>query len=220
MRIDGGSTRGLACVILFIVGCTSSNEQLIAQLGEPDPKTRIAAARALGAQQDDMARIVPALAGATQDADVEVRETSLTALGRIGPAAKSSLPSLEQSLDDPELSVRVAAALASQKIDPGNATFVPVILDALRAGHGPVFLEVERMGPKAAWAVPTLVKLLADERASIRALAARTLGEIGVAEGGVKSALERGLRDNSFAVRKAAQRSLQQIPSQPSAVAH
>ncbi len=200
----------VVCSVLFVVGCGNSTERLIAQLGDADLEIRRAAAHALAEQSDEGERVVAALSTASRDPDIEVKEVVITSLGSMGSRATTSLPALEQSLLDSELSVRVAAALAIEKIDPRSKSYVPVFTESLRAGHGPVFLEVGRMGTDAEWAVPTLVALLSDRRASIRALAADTLGKIGVADGNVKAALERSLRDDSPGVRKAAQRALEQ----------
>ena len=74
-----------------------------------------------------------------------------------------------------------------------------------------MFVEVGRMGTDAKWRIPTLVKLLADQRPTIRALAAQTLGQIGIADENVRTALEQHLRNDQPVVRKAAERSLQQL---------
>jgi HEAT repeat protein len=81
-----------------------------------------------------------------------------------------------------------------------------------------VFLAVEQAGSAAGWAVPTLVALLADSRASIRALAAQTIGKVGSDDQAALAALRRGLRDNSPAVRKACQRALEALDKTNSAV--
>ena len=100
--------------------------------------------------------MVASLAEALEDSDLEVRELAAESLGQIGSEAKSGLPALEQALNDPQPSVRHTAALAIQKIDPQATSYQPVLIEALRAGDGPVFLEVGRMGADAKWAVPTL----------------------------------------------------------------
>ncbi|MEX2092267.1 MAG: HEAT repeat domain-containing protein [Pirellulales bacterium] len=196
---------------LFAIGCDSASDRLIAQLQDGDPKTRRAAARALGERSDGAEPVVAALGSACHDPDAGVRECAAVALGSLKAASVASLPVLDTLLDDPESSVRIAAALAIQKIDPRHESYVAVLTDALKAGHGPVFLEVGQMGAGAEWAVPMLVTKLSDPRASIRALAARTLGKIGVADSKTKSALKRSLRDDRPAVRKAAQHALEQI---------
>lgn len=144
------------------------------------------------------------------DPDPDVRRAAIRTIEASSDVA-AQLPALVHALDDGDASVRVTAALAVQKIDPRSTTYVPVLTESLRAGHGPVFLEVGRMGAAAEWAVPTLVANLSDGRPSIRALAAQTLGEIGVADNKTKSALERSLRDDRPTVRKAAQHALEQI---------
>jgi len=101
--------------------------------------------------------------------------------------------------------------VAIEHIDPANQNIRPGLIEALEAGHAAMFLEVGRMGQEAAWAVPTLVKQLSHPQPQIRALAARALGEIGVADGDVEAMLERRLRDDAPAVRKAVRRALEQI---------
>jgi hypothetical protein len=197
----------------LLLSCSgNSTSKLIARLGDGDPKVRRAAARTLGDEHEKASDVVvTALTAARKDGDLDVRELAIAALGHLGTAAKLSAPALEQALADPELSVRLCAALALQKIEPVSQSYVPVILEALNAGHGTVFLEVGRMGTDAKWAVPTLIKLLSHQQAGIRALAARTLGQIGVAASDAESPLKQSLRDGDPAVRRAAKKALQQI---------
>jgi HEAT repeat protein len=201
------------CALLaaFVCGCWGTTNKLAVDLANNDPKVRRAAAQALGdAPQQATGLVIAALASASKDPDREVRELAVAALGRVGPAAKSSESSLEAALGDEEKSVRICAALALEKVDPGNERYEPVVLEALNAGDGPVFLDVGRMGADAKWAVPTLTKLLSDPRAGIRALAARTLGEIGAASE-AESRLKQSLNDSDPAVRTAAKKALEQI---------
>jgi HEAT repeat protein len=159
------------------------------------------------------------LSGALADSDLDVRELAAQSLGEIGAQAKSGLPALERALDDPELSVQHTAALAIHRIDPQAESYQPVLSAALRAGDGPVFLEVGRMGTEAKWAVPTLTALLSDPRPQIRALAAHTLGEIGPVASDASAALQRTVRDPEASVRKTAQNALRQIGAAASATA-
>ena len=212
------SSRALQLMLVwsgcFALGCGNSTDALVAQLGDGDPAVRRFAARALGEEHGSSAEAVAALGRAIEDPDIEVREFAGASLGQLGPAAAASMPALESALNDPELPVRLAAARAIQKIDPASRSHEPVLIASLRAGHGPVFLEVGRMRADAEWAVPTLVKLLSHRKATIRALAARTLGEIGVADGKVESALQRSQRDDHPTVRTAAQQALDHMRSQ------
>jgi HEAT repeat protein len=136
---------------------------------------------------------------------------AITALGRLGSAAKSSEAAVVEALSDEEPPVRISAALSLEKIDPTSEQYKPVILKSLSAGDGPVFLEVGRMGGDAKWAVPTLTKLLLNPGAGIRALAARTLGQIGVRTNEAEVGLTRSLRDSDPAVRNAAQQALEKM---------
>jgi HEAT repeat protein len=202
-------------MFLPVIGCGGNSvEKLIVQLGDVDPAVRRTAATSLGKQPGKASdAMIAALATASQDADLEVRELATASLGQLGPAAKLSEPALEKALADRELSVRLSAAFALQKIDPENRSYVPVILEALNAGHGTVFLDVGQLGGEAKWAVPTLFKLLSHQQTGIRALAARTLGQIGAAAGDAEAPLKQSLRDSDPAVRKAAKNALERIQS-------
>lgn len=148
---------------------------------------------------------------ALRDADPQVRRTAVRALVASNDDPKTALPALLFVLEDQDESVRVTAALEVQKLDPKNARSQAILTEALRDGQGPVFLEIGQTGENANWAVPTLVSLLADRRAPIRALAAQALGEIGVTDDRVASALRRGLRDESPAVRTACEKALETL---------
>jgi HEAT repeat protein len=218
MRISRWNPLAIVGMLLLTLGCGGkSTTKLIAELSDSDPKIRRAAARELSDLQGDPNDAIAALALATTDADLEVREIAVAGLAHFGVAAISSEAALEKALGDPEVSVRLGAAKALQKIDPESTSYVPVILDALNAGNGAIFLDVGQMGASAKWAVPTLVKLLSHPQAGIRALAARTLGKIGVATTQGESGLSRSLRDTDPSVRKAAQRALAQIQPQTAA---
>jgi HEAT repeat protein len=201
-------------VCLFAVGCGNSTDQLIAQLGDRDPAVRRTAARTLKVHAGDADRVIPALTTAVKDEDPEVRKLAISAIGERGAAAQPAVPKLERALGDPEVAVRESAALAIYRIDPGRESYEPVILESLSAGHGTMFLSVGRMGVSASWAVPTLVKLIAHRQPSVRALAARTLGEIGVGSSEVKAALARASQDSEPLVRSAADKALQQVTAQ------
>lgn len=149
--------------------------------------------------------------------DPQVRRSAVRALADHRDDAAVIVPVLERALADTDTSVRLSAALALQRIEPDNESFPPVIIESLEAGHAAMFLEVGHMGHAAEWAVPTLVKLLSHPQRQFRALAAQTLGQIGVLNGSVESALQGRLRDDAPAVRKAAQRALAQLRSPPAA---
>jgi HEAT repeat protein len=216
MPTSGAKVR-FSAVLCVLLGCgTSATDRWMAQLNDANPETRRAAARALADDRGSSRMLVEALAAATGNSDVEVREIAVEALGQRGDAAKPALPLLERALSDSEVSVRLKAALAIRHIKPESHSYERVLLDSLRAGHGTVFLEVGRMGPDASWATPALVAALADRRPTIRALAATTLGEIEASGDEVEAALQRAERDPKPAVRQAAQQALVEIETRPS----
>jgi HEAT repeat protein len=146
-----------------------------------------------------------------QDPDPSVRRQTIRSLAESPVLPADAISMLAAALEDREPSVRVAAALAIQHIDPQNRAFVPVLEAALREGQGPIFLVIGREGANASWAIPTLVSLLSDRRAPIRALAAQTLGEIGVASDRVETSLRHGLQDEKPAVQKACRQALDRL---------
>jgi HEAT repeat protein len=150
-----------------------------------------------------------------ENPDPTMRRSAIRALVDERGDVAVLVPALERVLGDTDTSVRLSAAVALQKIDPANQSFRPLLIESLEAGHAPLFLEVGRMGPDAEWAVPTLVTLLTHPQPQIRALSARALGEIGVAGRIVETALKQRLRDDSAAVRRAAERALEQIQALP-----
>jgi hypothetical protein len=105
----------------------------------------------------------------------------------------------------------VRAAIAICKIAPDDASFVPVLVNAMRGGDGRLLQEVGAMGERAAWAVPTIVELLSHESAPMRALAAQTLGRIGSPGGNVLAALERASGDPNVAVQREAKFALRRL---------
>lgn len=207
------------CLLLAsLAGCGGpAVDEWVTQLDDPDPQRRRAAAGQLAAMQGTSEPVIEALAIASTNSDADVREIAVAALGRKGVESGAVYPALEQALADAEVAVRLKAALAIQQIDPTNLEYREVLLESLRSGHGTVFLDIGRMGADAEWAVPTLVSSLSDQRPAIRALAAKTLGEIHAGDAVVIAALQQALRDQTPAVRDAARRSLASISSHDTA---
>jgi len=166
---------------------------------------------AVGCREDSTNALIEQLG----DSDPRVRRAAIDALADEPGDVAVTVPALARVLADTDTSVRLSAAVALQKIDAGNPSFPPVLIESLEAGHAPMFLEVGRMGRDAEWAVPTLLKLLSHPQPQIRGLAARALGEIGIADTSVTAALERRQRDEAPAVRRAAERALELIATPP-----
>jgi HEAT repeat protein len=213
MSISRRSRLLLGLICLCTSGCGGgSAARLIADLHDDDVQVRRKAARALADSQfADDERVVPALTAATRDADLLVQEAAITSLGQFGALAQSALPELEQAIGSTEPSIRLATALAMSKIDPTTTAFQQVLIESLRSGHAPLFLEVGQLGKNAQWAIPTLVDLLADQQTHVRALSARALGEIGISNDKVDTALKRRLQDREPSVRRAAEAAIEQL---------
>jgi HEAT repeat protein len=201
-----------AALLVWTLGCgRDPAASLIAQLKSPNVETRRSAARELGKVTPLDERAIAALAASVADDDVEVRRLSIAALRRAGPAAAAIVSNLERALEDPEPHVRLSAALAIKDIDPTNRRYQQALVQAMREANGPAMLEVGRMGQAAAWAVPTLQRLLSHDSPKVRSLAARTLGQIGPVAERAERALELSLRDSNVAVQDAARNALDKI---------
>jgi HEAT repeat protein len=81
----------------------------------------------------------------------------------------------------------------------------------IRRLHSPDLVKLGAMGPEARGAVPALLRLLHDESAPNRKLAAWTLGCIGPGAAEAVPALLVALRDSHEGVRKVARKALDQI---------
>jgi len=206
----------LACfgICLLAPGCGDNHtDELIAKLQDTDPDIRRLAVSELADSEGD--QVVVALATVADDSNTDVRRLAINALGQRGTQAAAQLPSILPALEDSQLSVRLASALAIQSIDPNSEAFVPVLVEALRAGEGGIFLKVAEMGPNAEWAVQTLIQLLSHPEVKIRRLTAITLGQLGPTARDATSAIKRAQNDPEEVVRNAAQQALQQINSTP-----
>ena len=130
---------------------------------------------------------IPSLAELLKSKDVLkskdgfIRHRVITALVRIGPAAKTAIPTLMELIqnEDSEDSVRyVYITEGFGKIGP---VAVPALTELCKNKNEEVRDEaveaLGKIGPAAKTAVPTLMKLLADE--SVRRGAASALGNIG-----------------------------------------
>ena len=197
--------------LLFVGLCIASGgcgrdpvDDLVAKLRDPNVEVRRAAAHALVVQPVNDERVIAELTKTVSDKDSEVRYESIEALGKLGPAAKSSLPLVRLRLEDGEKNVRLRAAFSIQKIDAADRSFVPVLTGAMREGDGRTLLEIGALGPNAAWAAPTLIELLSHASPKVRTLAARALGGVGPTSNEARVALGAAQRDSNAGVRKAA----------------
>jgi len=106
------------------------------------------------------------------------------------------------------------AAITALSYDPYNhptKSHIPTLVEAMRLGEGGVILKVGMMGPRAKWAVPTLVALLSHQRPITRAVAATALGEIGSGATQAETVLQRATKDDNERVRQAAEEALRAV---------
>jgi HEAT repeat protein len=97
--------------------------QWIADLKEPAPQTRNAAAYEISGMGPAAAPAVPALIVALDDPEATVRFPATVALGEIGPAAKAAVPKLKQMMEE-EINDEIAAGAkrALRRIQPQAVT--------------------------------------------------------------------------------------------------
>jgi HEAT repeat protein len=97
--------------------------QWIADLKEPAPQTRNAAAYEISGLGPAAAAAVPALIVALDDPEPAVRFPVTVALGEIGPAAKPAVPKLKKMMEE-EINDEIAAAAkrALRRIQPEAIT--------------------------------------------------------------------------------------------------
>jgi HEAT repeat protein len=163
----------------------------VGALKSPDHQTRADAAFALGVLGGDGRGEVPALGEALKDEDPIVRINAALSLYKLGPMARAALPALIRALADQVDLVRMDAALALSRLGPDARDAVPALIEALqrpenrgyvltfpRSIREQMVATLGRIGPDAHEAVPVLTAALADEKVSMRDLAADALRKI------------------------------------------
>jgi HEAT repeat protein len=105
----------------------NDTDGLLAGLKDADSAKRNQAAAALGRTRPD-ARIVQALIDVLKDQAVEVRQSAMLALARMGPAARSAVAALTEAVRDEHVCLWAVSALA--RIGPAARAAVPVLLEA------------------------------------------------------------------------------------------
>ena len=203
----------LAGLLCALAGCGRNHVAGLAEaLEHADVKQRRAAARELAELGTEAAEAMPALSKAINDEDREVRRLAIHAIGQIGPQADSYLAALVDALEDDELPVRLAAAFAINRIAPEEESHREVLIGTMRMGEGGTIVAVGQTGQRGAWAVPTLIELLRDERPGIRRITANALEQIGPAAADASEALQRvAQQDPDDRVRLAAEAALKRI---------
>jgi HEAT repeat protein len=138
---------------------------------------------------------VPALLAAARAADPKVRARALDALGDMGLAAAAATTDLVQGLGDAEEDPRRRAAEALGTAGqaegapraPWSGDLVAALgrrLDVDTSGEvrRNAALSLARLGPRAAGAVPALVRAMMDENHYVRGFSVYALSRIGTTE--------------------------------------
>jgi 5S rRNA maturation endonuclease (ribonuclease M5) len=149
----------------------------------PFDDERLYSIQQLGAIRATEKSAISALIKAAEANKSAIRQASLEALGRIGPAAaEAAVPALAAGLKDPDLNVRHEAALAVVRIGPAAAGAVPALAAALKDPKESVrrtaAVALAEIGPAAAGAVPDLVAALKDPDEIVRQRVADALGRV------------------------------------------
>lgn len=185
---------------------------LAALLADSDPKVATEAATSLRAIGPGAAPATPALITALASQDGPLRRSAALALGAIGPKASAAIPALIERLRDTPAHVREAL----DAIDPaGNLPGDELIAelerrpDRLRLYAS--FVRERNMFSGGDSEVPTLVRLLEDERAKVRIYAVWSLGSLESCNPEVFAGVNKLFKDPEEAVRLAALQAFEEL---------
>jgi HEAT repeat protein len=150
---------------------------LVASLGDPDPRVREAVAQAIGQMGPDS---LPTLAEMLAPSDTYVRRHAVWALGRLGPLARPLLPNLCESLKDPDPRTATGAAQTLGHMGAEAADAIPALAEAMR-GTNIVLCRLaakalSQIGPPA---LATLIAHLQHSDPFVRGEAAMAIGWMG-----------------------------------------
>lgn len=149
-----------------------------ALIGEKNVQTSVNACDALAAIGPGADMAVEQLANAAKSQQLALRWHAISALGDIGPTAKSAAPVLISSLGDADPQVRFSAEQSLIKM--GKAV-VPALMEGLKNEklHAVVSPVVAAIGPDASAAVPALAAMIRSKDPEIRREAILALAAIG-----------------------------------------
>jgi HEAT repeat protein len=183
--------RRRACEVIASLGPVArpAVPRLVEASKDPDEVVRGRAVAALGSIGLPAAQVVPALIAALGDPAPGVRYTAVLQFS-FAQVPEAAIPALTTRLGDEEKSVAGLAERALAAARQGQMANVPVLAMMLRMGSSRDYtlLQLAKLGPRAAGAVPALVPILREPRALDRYLAAEALGAIGPAAAAARPA--------------------------------
>ena len=190
--------------------------RLVAALTNDRPRVRLEAATTLGKLGPQSKSAVAALQKSLKDDHHEVRVESLVALAEIGVDSQPAVSDIIELLREEDPNIRFTSGYALGQIGPPAMAAVPHLRRMLQSRDG-------REKTVAAWAlvkiapdpetvriaIPLLATALQkSERPDMRAVVAKTLGEIGTGSQAALTALNDARKDSDESVRKAAEEAL------------
>jgi HEAT repeat protein len=149
--------------------------------GDPEPLTRLVAARAVAAIDPKSTTAIPALIEALEDRSGKVRKKAAECLGDLGSGGKAAVGALVKAMGDSDPAVSWAAMDALGQIGPDAEPAVPGLVGALKepATRGAAVDALGQIGRKAQPAIVALEKVLKGDDAALRWAAASALVRIG-----------------------------------------
>jgi HEAT repeat protein len=187
--------------------------QLMEALKNPDAKTRLSAANALGSRGPAAALAAEQLGATLKDRDAAVRLAAAQALGRIGPTAHAAYAPLVRALGDEDPAVSKAARESLDKVGRPFREDIPKLSAALKdpspAARTFALQTLLGMELDVKTAAPLYAALLKDEDKNLRLEAARALGKVGPkGHDAAFAALMEAQKDRDPEVRRAAAEAL------------
>lgn len=198
MEIDGGTGPNVAAAqAVLIDGLKSDRSDISAEavhglavIGTPavpaiqtlitghHDQTCVNACDALAAIGAGADKAIEQLVNAAKSTDPALRWHAISALGDVGPAAKSAAPVLIACLSDQDTQVKLSAERSLVKIGKGA---VPTLVESLKneSLHSAVASIIGEIGPDAKAAVPALAGMLRSKDPEIRREAILALASIG-----------------------------------------
>ena len=184
---------------------------LLGILNDSNTIVRDRVVRALGAIALPSDIVMRGLMQALRDPEWTVRYAAVTQFSYNGVFSPESLAVLRELTQDPNQTVaRLAQFAVVSGERPISVSVHLLTLDQMTDRTYPL-LQLARLGPRAAEAVPKLSSLLAADKPLERYLAACVLETIGPAAKDAASYLQRGLEDPDPVVREAVAEALEAI---------
>lgn len=186
---------------------------LLGILNDPNTIVRDRVVRALGAIAIPVDIVLGGLLQALRDPEWTVRYAAVTQFSFNGTASTESLAALRERTQDSNQTVARLAQTAMMSAERPIPVSVHLLTLDQHTDHAYALLQLAKLGPQAAEAVPKLSSLLTAEKPLERYLAACALESIGPAARDAAAYLQRSLEDSEPIVREAVAEALEAIES-------